>query len=136
MSDERRYASVVEQGDLLHLEQALAYAVDCVTRLAGSVTGFPHATEGGRWKYLADGGWTGGFLPGRFWLAFMVTGDERLSAAARHWSVRLAPRQFDTTTHDLGFLFYPSYVTGYRITAERALRYGALAAAETLLRRF
>ncbi|HEY65422.1 MAG TPA: glucuronyl hydrolase [Caldilineae bacterium] len=118
------------------LREALDHAIARITQLMEKAIGFPQATEHGRWRYTEDGGWTGGFWPGRLWLAYLVTEEGRYATAAREWCVRLAPREFDTTTHDLGFLFYPSYVTGYRLTDERALRYGALAAAETLTRRF
>ena len=117
-------------------QKALDFAVERIKETLQTAEGYPHATHEGRWVYLPTGGWTGGFWPGRLWLAFIASGDERLKDGAREWCVRLAPREFDTTTHDLGFLFYPSYVTGYRLTDERALRYGALAAAETLTRRF
>jgi len=123
-------------GDGVELELALDHALDRVRRTMTEATGFPHATEQGRWQLLDDGGWTGGFWPGQLWLAFLATGEEGVAAAARDWCRRLAPRQLDTTTHDLGFLFYPSFVTGYLLTGERALRLGALAAAETLTRRF
>ena len=116
--------------------EALDFAVERLKKTLQTAGGFPHATERGRWVCLPKGGWTGGFWPGRLWLAFIERGDDRLAHAAREWCVRLAPRELDTTTHDLGFLFYPSYVTGYRLTGEAALRYGALAAAETLTRRF
>jgi unsaturated chondroitin disaccharide hydrolase len=122
--------------DLGLLQRALSYAVGRIAELAETATGFPHATEAGKWQYTENGGWTGGFWPGRLWLAYVATGDGRYASEARKWCVRLAPRQYDTTTHDLGFLFYPTYVTGYRLTGEKALRYGALAAVETLTRRF
>jgi unsaturated chondroitin disaccharide hydrolase len=124
------------QGHADLFQHALDHATKRIEQLMESAIGFPQATENGRWQYLADGGWTGGFWPGRLWLAFIATDSLSYAAAARQWCVRLAPRQFDTATHDLGFLFYPSYVTGCRVTGEKALRYGALAAAETLTRRF
>lgn len=117
-------------------QEALDYSVDRIKKTLQTAEGYPHATQAGKWAYLPTGGWTGGFWPGRLWLAFIARGDEHLQDGAREWCVRLAPREFDTTTHDLGFLFYPSFVTGYRLTGEKALRYGALAAAETLTRRF
>jgi unsaturated chondroitin disaccharide hydrolase len=115
---------------------AVDFAVQRIRETLHAAGGFPHATEDGKWVYLPNGGWTGGFWPGRLWLAFVARGDDAVARGARTWCVRLAEREFDTTTHDLGFLFYPSYVTGYRLTDETALRYGALAAAETLTRRF
>ncbi|MEU7424844.1 glucuronyl hydrolase [Streptomyces sp. NPDC040750] len=48
----------------------------------------------------------------------------------------LAPRQYDTSTHDLGFLFYPSWVTAWRLTGDDSWRDGAVQAARSLVRRY
>lgn len=82
---------------------------------------FPHITEDGRWQLLdantrssgsaADyehGNWTAGFRPGVAWLHAVGTRSETSAALARDWLQALAPRAVDHTTHDLGFLFFPS----------------------------
>ena len=97
---------------------------------------FPFFTVDGRWETVADGGWVGGFWPGILWLAYERTGDIRYKEWALKWTHLLAPRQHDTGTHDIGVIFYTSYVAGYRITGEKALRDVALTAADSLLRRF
>jgi unsaturated chondroitin disaccharide hydrolase len=110
---------------------------------------FPHVTRDGRWELLpaeagpewhgprwTHGNWTAGFWVGCLWLAFLWTGENRYAAAARRWANRLAGRERDDRTHDLGFLFYPSHALGYVLTGDGALRDRALAAADTLAARF
>jgi unsaturated chondroitin disaccharide hydrolase len=78
----------------------------------------------------------GGHWVGLIWLAFAHTQDPALERAARTWAAYLLPRQFDTTTHDLGFLFKLSHILGYELTGDGAFIPPALQAAETLSRRF
>ena len=59
-----------------------------------------------------------------------------MASAARLWTERLAPRQYDTTTHDLGFLFKLSFVLGAGLTGDISLKAPAVQAAHTLVRRF
>jgi unsaturated chondroitin disaccharide hydrolase len=55
---------------------------------------------------------------------------------ARRWAARLQPRQYDTTTHDLGFLFELSHILGANITGDASLNRPAVQAARTLTLRF
>jgi unsaturated chondroitin disaccharide hydrolase len=118
------------------ISAALSLALEKVARLRDTADGFPVATEGGQWRNSAEGTWTAGFWPGSLWLAYALTDDHLFGDAARLWSTRLAPHQLNRWTHDLGMQFTPSWVTGYRLTGDRAFRHGALAAAETLVDRF
>lgn len=87
---------------------------------------FPHYSEKGRWELLdvdatsswqgstyEHGNWTAGFWFGTMWLATLGNGDDRLADLARKRLPLLVERARDSTTHDLGFLFYPSIVLGY-----------------------
>lgn len=118
--------------------QSLDHAVGRIRALvpAAEAHGFPQSTSGGRWTYKEKGGWTGGFWPGQLWLASLAVDDRALAGAAVAATRRLAPRRTDTGTHDLGFLFYPSWVTGFRLTGDAGWRDGALVAADSLTKRF
>ena len=87
---------------------------------------FPHYSQGGRWELLdvtatsswqgdtyEHGNWTAGFWFGTAWLTALGRGDARFAQAARERLPMLVGRAQDSTTHDLGFLFYPSVVLGY-----------------------
>ncbi len=118
------------------LDQALYFCVARVRVNLASLQSFPERTEDGEWVCVDDGGWVGGHWVGLLWLTFACTQDAALESAARTWAARLAPRQFDATTHDLGFLFELSHILGYELTGDESLAAPALQAAETMSRRF
>ncbi|MBN1890858.1 MAG: glycoside hydrolase family 88 protein [Thermoflexales bacterium] len=118
------------------LRQALDFSLERTRQNLAQLSSFPELTQGDHWECVEDGGWVGGHWVGLLWLAFAHAGDAALEAAARQWAARLAPRQDDTTTHDLGFLFELSHVLGVRLTGDLRLKSPALAAAQTLTRRF
>jgi unsaturated chondroitin disaccharide hydrolase len=119
------------------LQDALDYSLLKIRASAGKVSGFfPEMTDGDAWVGPEDGGWTGGHWTGLLWLAFAATSDPAFEAAARQWTARLAPRQFDTGTHDLGFLFELSHILGYKLTGEESFKDPAIRAARSLCQRF
>jgi unsaturated chondroitin disaccharide hydrolase len=119
-----------------HYRQTLDALVAKTQRNLDRLDAFPHTTRDGRWRTSEHGRWTAGHWVGILWLAYLRSGDPALREAAQRWSARLAPRQHDTTTHDMGFLFYPSFVRGYKITGDPAMRVAALTAAKSLTTRF
>lgn len=92
---------------------------------------FPHITERGRWQTTTDGYWTGGYWIGLLWSAYAATRREKYLRWAREWAVLLEPRKNDKNP-DLGHLFYPSFVRGYKITGDEKMKKIALEAANTL----
>jgi unsaturated chondroitin disaccharide hydrolase len=99
----------------------------------------PHVTdEYGHWELLAPLNaenaaltglpWTGGFVAGQLWLA----GEHERAAAVTDL---LRPRAAQPTTHDLGFLFWPSAVLGLAATGDDCYRVLGLRAAASLVRR-
>ncbi|KDN79410.1 glucuronyl hydrolase [Streptomyces olindensis] len=118
------------------LHAAADYAVEKVHAVAPTVTAFPVGTKFERWVYSQNGDWVGGFWPGTLWMAWLHSGDDAFRIRALASARRLAPRQDDTGTHDLGFLFYPSWVTAWRLTGDDVWRTGALRAADSLIRRY
>ena len=115
---------------------ALDFCVERIRALAPEVTGYPERTEFEKWVYNDDGGWVGGFWPGQLWIARLHTGSTELGRRARRCATGLEARRTDTSTHDLGFLFSPSWVTAWRVTGDRRWSDGALTAAETLTERY
>jgi unsaturated chondroitin disaccharide hydrolase len=99
----------------------------------------PHVTgEDGRWELLSPLDaehaaltglpWTGGFVAGQLWLA----GEHERAAVVTDL---LRPRAAQPTTHDLGFLFWPSAVLGLAATGDDCYRVLGLRAAASLVRR-
>lgn len=122
--------------DLRVLGSALDYAVEKVRSVAPRATGFPVGTKFEKWTYSRNGDWVGGFWPGTLWMAWLRSEDEVFRTWALASAQRLAPRRYDTSTHDLGFLFYPSWVTAWRLTGDEMWRAGAVRAADSLVRRY
>ncbi|WP_369194031.1 glycoside hydrolase family 88 protein [Streptomyces djakartensis] len=121
---------------LRRLRDAADYAVEKLHAVAPKVTAFPVGTKFEKWVYSQNGDWVGGFWPGTLWMAWLHSGDDVFRTLAADSARRLAPRQYDTGTHDLGFLFYPSWVTAWRLTGDDAWRTGAVRAADSLIRRY
>ncbi|MEV6715838.1 glycoside hydrolase family 88 protein [Lentzea sp. NPDC051208] len=118
------------------LRAALDHGNTKLKAVAPGITSFPEITRAERWTYVADGGWIGGFWPGTLWLAHLDSGDAQFRALAEAACDRLAPRRLEPRDHDLGFLFYPSWVTAYRLTGDTKWRDGAIDAATTLIQRW
>ncbi len=118
------------------LTGAVEYSVAKLRAIAPTVPGFPEGTEFEKWTYTQDGDWVGGFWSGLLWLAWLYTGDARFRTLAETWALKLTPRETDTTTHDVGFLFTPSWITAFRLTGDTAWRDGAITAADSLIQRY
>ncbi|NUP24652.1 MAG: glucuronyl hydrolase [Streptomyces sp.] len=121
---------------LRKLRSAADYAVEKLHAVAPTVTAFPVGTKFEKWVYSQNGDWVGGFWPGTLWMAWLYSKDDTFRTRALASAQKLAPRQYDTGTHDLGFLFYPSWVTAWRLTGDDVWRAGAVRAADSLIRRY
>jgi unsaturated chondroitin disaccharide hydrolase len=130
------YVSELSTHTVSFADEAWAYSLEKIRHTLATITGFPEYTEGDHWFCTDDGGWTGAHWTGLLWLAYAHTGDNDLQIAARQWTNRLAPRQHDTSTHDLGFLFELSHILGANLTGDATLKLPAIQAAQTLTRRF
>ena len=118
------------------VQEALDYSIERVRANLKQLHDFPELAKDGQWAVAPGGGWVGGHWTGLIWLAYAHTQDAFLLAEARGWTERLAPRQYDLTTHDLGFLFELSYILGAKLTGDAALKAPAIQAARSLIRRF
>jgi unsaturated chondroitin disaccharide hydrolase len=83
--------------------------------------------EGERWTH-----WCEGFYPGIFWLLHKHTGKATWREHAEAYSRRLEPRRFDRNVHDLGFLFFSTYLRWYRLTGDPHARDILIDAGRTL----
>ena len=80
--------------------------------------------------------WTSGFFPGCLWYLYRFTSDDQWKAAADRWTRGLASQQYNTGTHDLGFMLYNSYGNGYELTKDSSYRSVLLHGATSLSTRF
>jgi unsaturated chondroitin disaccharide hydrolase len=118
------------------IEDIFDYILEKIEGNIESLRGeFPHVSKNGVWetkKNTADDFWTLGFWPGILWLAYMETENKKFENQAYEWMHLIEHRKNDKD-HDLGFVFYPSFVRGYELTDDAYLREVALNAADSLL---
>src|SRR6201998_1604139 len=113
------------------LDFAAAQA-ECVATAYPDYT--PMYTVGGRWNREGERWthWCEGFYPGIFWLLHQHTGLSEWRNLAERYSRPLAPRRFDRTGQDRGFLFVSTYLRWYHLTKEPRLRDILIDAGRTL----
>src|SRR5436305_3681706 len=116
-------------------ESALDFAAAQARRTLADHPGYaPMYTVGGRWGREGEAWthWCEGFFPGILWLLHFNTGDARWADAARALSRPLQPRQHDRSVHDLGFLFFSTYLREYNLAGDEHCRAVLIQAGRTL----
>ena len=94
----------------------------------------PMYTLGGKWNRESEKWthWCEGFFPGILWLLHEATGKPEWRSAAESMTLQLAPRRYDRTVHDLGFLFGSTYLRWYQMTGDPQLRQVLIDAGRTM----
>ncbi|HEV3361476.1 MAG TPA: glycoside hydrolase family 88 protein [Pseudonocardiaceae bacterium] len=126
----------LDQRTVASFTHAVEYTIAKLRAVEPTVTGFPEGTKFEKWTFTSDGDWVGGFWVGLLWLSSLYSGDATFQQWAESWALKLTPRETDTSTHDLGFLFTPSWITAYRLTGDPKWRDGAVTAAGSLIQRY
>jgi unsaturated chondroitin disaccharide hydrolase len=128
--------TVADRDALLpRFRSALDFAAAQCRRLVVDHPGYvPMYTVGGRWGREGERWthWCEGFYPGIFWLLHKHTGAADWRDLAERYSTPLEPRRFDKTVHDLGFLFFSTYLRWYRLAGGARLREVLIDAGRTL----
>ena len=79
---------------------------------------------------VAEDNWTMGFWPGILWYAYEASGNAALEVSARGYTEALGfiagQPAYD---HDIGFIMFPSFGNGYRLTGDPAYKEAVLATA-------
>ncbi len=136
-SDDREVAPGISARDI---EFALSTAEKQMRLLIRDHPGrFPTYTVEGRWHFDEDEWaptWTGGFLAGMAWIFAERTNDPWWRQQAEQYSRLLEARKLDEGTHDLGFLFTPSWGRWHRLHPGDHTRDVLIEAGKTMARRF
>ncbi|MCF8226397.1 MAG: glycoside hydrolase family 88 protein [Bacteroidales bacterium] len=82
------------------------------------------------------GWWCSGFFPGSLWYLYEYTGDDELKQMAMERTALIEKEQYNTGTHDLGFMINDSYGQGLRIAGIQSYRPVLVNGAYSLLTRF
>ena len=80
--------------------------------------------------------WTAGFYPGTNWYLYEYTKDPVFKAEALKRMELVKKEQYNTHTHDLGFMMYCSFGNALRITKDTAYKSILLTSAHSLSTRF
>jgi rhamnogalacturonyl hydrolase YesR len=80
--------------------------------------------------------WCSGFFGGSLWSLYEFTNDNKWKTAANRWTMAVSNEQYNTNTHDLGFMLYCPFGSGYRLTQNETYKSVLLKGAESLATRF
>lgn len=146
---------VISEGEI---KEALAF---CVKQISTILPEFTHEfqkaySENGFYKPTGNRDWTTGFWTGEIWLAYEfvkenpdVVADLRigtpgsvLEKLALAGEVQIdsfldrIDKKIEVDHHDMGFLYSPSCVAGYKLTGSKEGREAAIKAADQLITRY
>lgn len=93
-------------------------------------------SDNGDIRMVGSGDWTSGFFPGSLWYLYEATGNSKWLEQAKSFTAQLEREQYNTGTHDIGFMMYCSYGNGYRLTQTPKYKDVLLQSAESLASRF
>ena len=123
------------QQQLARFGAALDFAGVQARRIVDTYLGYsPMYTVGGKWNREGQRWthWCEGFFPGILWLLHQQTGDPAWRKLAEQYSRPLEPRRFDRDVHDLGFLFFSTYLRWFHLTNDPAIKSIIIDAGRTL----
>ncbi|MFT4031308.1 MAG: glycoside hydrolase family 88 protein [Siphonobacter sp.] len=80
--------------------------------------------------------WCSGFFSGNLWYLYEYSKNPKMKELAEKWTAPVAKEQYNTHTHDLGFMLYCSFGNGYRLTKKPEYRDVLLNGAKSLATRF
>ena len=121
------------------LQKGISLATKCFMKNAevcDTMNRFPRAYENGKLITSDAYGWTSGFFAGDLWLAYELTGDKAIEAAARKYTSGLYEIKDFTGHHDLGFMIYCSYGRQWANFQEPEVLQVIIDAANSLCTRF
>ncbi|MEH6548789.1 MAG: glycoside hydrolase family 88 protein [Pseudomonadales bacterium] len=87
-------------------------------------------------RLVSDSDWTSGFVAGSFWYMYEHTQDPSWLATAEQWTVGLEQQKNNTGTHDIGFMMFPSYGNGLRLTGNASYEPILIQSADSLMTRY
>jgi unsaturated chondroitin disaccharide hydrolase len=101
------------------------------------LTQFPRGAKAdGSYRGTKSSEWTSGFYPATLWYMYEYTHDQKWADAAKRWTAGMEKEQFNTHTHDLGFMLYCPFGNGYRLTNDPVYKDVMLQGARSLSTRF
>ena len=122
------------------IQKEMDFAVSQSMRMYDSVKDLDgrlvNTARGGQLRTCTSRDWVAGFFPGTLWYLYEYTADPSIRVAAERMTERMAPEQYNTTNHDVGFMIYCSYGNGWRLTGRDDYRQVIVNAGHSLSTRF
>lgn len=101
------------------------------------ITQFPQSTNpDGSPRNMKSSWWCSGFFGGSLWYIYEFNKAPQWKDAAHKWTMAVEKEQYNTRTHDLGFMIYCPFGNGYRLTKNEAYKPIMLTGAKSLSTRF
>ena len=123
------------------LDEAIHYAIEQVRSCLGDFTTwfkYPNSCKN-FYPQMTNTEWTNGFWTGEVWLAYELTKDEEFKKTGLAHVDSYYDRIVNNIVcdhHDLGFLYSPSCVAGYKLLGDEKAKQAAILAADKLITRF
>lgn len=114
----------------------LRYLIGLVDEIGSDSMIFPRTEIDGSLSLVSSADWTSGFFPGSLWLMFDLTNNDYWKKKADFYTNLLEKEQYNTGTHDLGFMMYCSYGQAYRLTGSEKYKDVLINAAQSLASRY
>jgi unsaturated chondroitin disaccharide hydrolase len=134
---ENSVIDTTHQWATIALQKASAHVTTLAEELGAA---FLHATLQGRYTLHDADEWTSGFWPGMLLLVYAHTNNRHLlelaAQAESELEQAIIDERFYGLHHDVGFQFFATAVTRYRLTADPVARRRGLLAANLLMGRF
>ena len=92
--------------------------------------------KNGTLSLVTSDDWTSGFFPGSLWYLYEFTKDGFWKKKAELYTEKLSKEQYNTKTHDVGFMINCSYGNGYRLIDTKKYKKVIIEAAKSLSKRF
>ena len=83
-----------------------------------------------------SGWWCSGFFPGLLWYLYEYTNDAGLKSLAEAYTDRVEKEQYNTGTHDLGFMLYCPYGNALKLAENQAYADVLLTGSKSLCSRY
>jgi unsaturated chondroitin disaccharide hydrolase len=133
------------ENNLLITDQEIAEALRfCSEQVINNLSEFTYDfqnaySEDGFYKPIENNYWTTGFWTGEVWLAYEFTKDDRLKEAGIiqiESFLNRINKKIEVDHHDMGFLYSPSCVAGYKLIGSEMGKEAAIKAADQLISRY
>jgi hypothetical protein len=118
------------------LSNAAAHYQNQVALFADSTKSPRSINADGSIKSIKSSDWCSGFFGGSLWLLYQNDKNDFWKKAAQKWTLAVEKEQFNTTTHDLGFMMYCTFGNGYVLTSESSYKNVIIQSAKSLATRF